>query len=336
MNKGDSVPTFQPWENASSPFFLSRGDKPGVSLVVQHLTEENCNTWSRAVLISLDAKTKLGSINGSIPKPQSIDHPLYIAWCKCNNTVLAWLFNSVSKHLQPSIVYFKTTREVWLDLQYRYGQGNVPRILELRKEVSSLTQEYLSINAYYTKFKGLWDEFSNYRTCICGHHVEDCTMSFSMGLNETMLQLEVFSPLLQDEKQRKVGAGNKVLTETAAALAVLGPKFGGNAKNFNKSRTGRPQCTHYGAMGHIVDKCYKLHGYPPGYKFKNKNQSFASNLVAVDDSSSEPISFTRAEYQQLVGLMNSQFWYSSPTRNTYLSSCCRATGWNSSTGLDKC
>ena len=44
---------------------------------------------------------------------------------------------------------------------------------------------------------------------------------------------KVFSPLLQDEKQRKVGARNKVLTETAAALVVLGPKFGGNAKNFN-------------------------------------------------------------------------------------------------------
>ena len=37
------VPTVQPWENASSPFFLSSGDNPGVSLVVQHLTKENYN-----------------------------------------------------------------------------------------------------------------------------------------------------------------------------------------------------------------------------------------------------------------------------------------------------
>ena len=106
------VPTVQPWKNASSPFFLSSGDNPGVSLVVQHLTKENYNTQSRAILISLDAKTKLGFIDGSIPKPQSIEYPLYTAWCKCNGTVLAWLFNSVSKDLQPSIVYFKTTREV--------------------------------------------------------------------------------------------------------------------------------------------------------------------------------------------------------------------------------
>ena len=105
MTESASVPTVQPWQNASSPFFLSSGDNPGVSLVVQHLAEENYYTWSRAVLISLDAKTKLWFIDGSIPKPLSIDHPLYTAWCKCNNTILAWLFNSVSKDLQPSIVY---------------------------------------------------------------------------------------------------------------------------------------------------------------------------------------------------------------------------------------
>ena len=84
MDIGDStsstsVPTIHPWENSSSPYFLSNSDNPGVSLVVQHLTEENYSTWSRAILIALDAKTKLGFIVGSIPKPESIDHHCYVA-----------------------------------------------------------------------------------------------------------------------------------------------------------------------------------------------------------------------------------------------------------------
>nr|XP_023890238.1 ent-kaurene oxidase, chloroplastic-like [Quercus suber] len=204
-----------PWENSSSPYFLTSSDNPGVSLVVERLTEENYNTWSRAVLISLDAKTKIGFVDGSIPRPQSPDHPCYTAWCKCNSTVLAWLFNSISKDLQPSVVYFKTAREVWVDLQFRFSQGNGPRIFELRKEVSSLVQEDMSINAYYTKFKGIWDEFTAHRNCTCGHQVEDCTMSFLMGLNDTysavrgqilLMDLipslsKVFSLLLQDEKK---------------------------------------------------------------------------------------------------------------------------------------
>ena len=86
-----------------------------------------------------------------------------------------------------------------------------------------MTQEDLSINANYTKFKGLWDEFSTYRTCTYGHHVEDCTMSFLMGLNEIYTTIrgqillmdpipplsKVFSLLLQDEKQRKVSVKEK-------------------------------------------------------------------------------------------------------------------------------
>ena len=59
----------QPWENPSSPYFLTSNDKPSVSLIVERLIEENYNTWSMVVLISLDAKTKIGSIDGSIPKP---------------------------------------------------------------------------------------------------------------------------------------------------------------------------------------------------------------------------------------------------------------------------
>ena len=58
----------------------------------------------------------------------------------------------------------------------------------------------------------------------------------------------------------------------------------------------------------MVDKCYKLHGYPPGYKFKNKagTTTFANSTFAVEEGSSEGVSLTKAEYQQLIGLLNSQ------------------------------
>ena len=83
-----------------------------------------------------------------------------------------------------------------------------------------------------------------------------------------------------------------------------------NTKTFVKSKNGRPQCTHCGAMGHVVDKCYKLHRHPPGYKFKNKGgQSFANNVVATEDHVSEPVTLTKAQYQKLVGLLNSHCYF---------------------------
>ena len=60
----------------------------------------------------------------------------------------------------------------------------------------------------------------------------------------------------------------KSLNTESLALAVK--NNGSFAKVSNKAKFGRPRCTHCGALGHVVDKCYKLRGYPPDYKFKNK------------------------------------------------------------------
>ena len=143
-------------------------------------------------------------------------------------------------------------------------------------------------------------------------------MSFLMGLNDTYASVrgqillmdhipsfsKVFPLLLQDEKQRKLG---KRLNIESSALAIK--NNASSTKGFNKGKAGRPQCTHCGILGHVVDKCYKLHGYPPSHKCKNKGQqggsSFA-NTVAVTDNSEEIVSLTRAKYQQLLSLLNSQ------------------------------
>ena len=42
----------------------------------------------------------------------------------------------------------------------------------------------------------------------------------------------------------------------------------------------RPTCTHCGKIGHTVDKCYKKHGFPLGFEFKNK--SFMAHQVSSD------------------------------------------------------
>ena len=52
-----------------------------------------------------------------------------------------------------------------------------------------------------------------------------------------------------------------------AKSTVLAAKSSSN----NPKGKERPLCTHYGKLGHTVDKCYKLYGFPPSYKFKNKN-----------------------------------------------------------------
>lgn len=37
-------------------------------------------------------------------------------------------------------------------------------------------------------------------------------------------------------------------------------------------------CTHCGKLGHTIDICYKKHGFPPYFKFKNGNP--ANNMYS--------------------------------------------------------
>lgn len=51
----------------------------------------------------------------------------------------------------------------------------------------------------------------------------------------------------------------------------------------NQRRDYRPYGTHCKIAGHVVDRCYKLHGYPPGYNNKTRDNhpsSRAPNAVA--------------------------------------------------------
>lgn len=49
-----------------------------------------------------------------------------------------------------------------------------------------------------------------------------------------------------------------------------GKKGGVNPQRYGTDNNKRPICTHCGFTGHVIERCYKLHGYPPGYKPKGQ------------------------------------------------------------------
>ncbi|KAL4355240.1 hypothetical protein GQ457_06G015480 [Hibiscus cannabinus] len=71
-------------------------------------------------------------------------------------------------------------------------------------------------------------------------------------------------------------------------------------------RKVRPQCSHCGLLGHIKEKCYKLHGYPPGYRSKNLVNSSVNNAHtnAIVDPPTE--SLTSQQCQQLIAMLTNQ------------------------------
>ena len=126
-----STRELSPLEDPRSPFFLHNGESPGVILVVQPLTEDNYPNWARAMRMALDAKSKLGFVDGSIIASMAVTPLEKKAWLKCNSMISSWILNSISPHITASVIYKDTTFEVWNALKNRFLKANGPRISQL-------------------------------------------------------------------------------------------------------------------------------------------------------------------------------------------------------------
>ncbi|XP_073128240.1 uncharacterized protein [Henckelia pumila] len=240
-----------------------------------------------------------------------------------NNIVISWLLNSVSKDISTSILFAESAADIWIDLQDRFQQSNGPRIFQLRRDLVSLRQGQDPVSVYFTKLKTFWDELNHFRPmCNCGKCVcygvknidayfqMDYTMTFLMGLNDSFAHVRsqilltdplpsitrVFALIVQEERQRVIGSSIPDIYGNGMAFAIKGE----NSQKYTTSRVlfkpqrGRPYCTSCKAPGHTIETCYKIHGYPPGYKHRtshiSKDSSNGVNQVSVSQSPSHETS----------------------------------------------
>ncbi|XP_025607302.2 uncharacterized protein [Arachis hypogaea] len=208
--------------------------------------------------------------------------------------------------------------ELWKELQHRYQQGDIFRIAELEEELFAVKQGDLSITGYYTKLKRIWEELDNYRPipqcshcrgrCNCeysvvrGYKEDSCIVRLLRGLNEqfstarSQLMMtkplpgidEAFSLLLQQERQLNAGemVEDRILMANSGGFRGRGRGRSGTGRG-NPGRGGRNSryCTFCGKNGHLVDVCYRKHGFPP--HLKNGGSGNAINNVIADENSDE-------------------------------------------------
>uniref|UniRef100_A0A803PQE3 Retroviral polymerase SH3-like domain-containing protein n=1 Tax=Cannabis sativa TaxID=3483 RepID=A0A803PQE3_CANSA len=190
-------------------------------------------------------------------------------------------------------------------LNNRLNQGNGPQIFELNESLTYFHQGEESVSSYFTKLTTMWDEINQLRpriNCTCAaaaqsqdHINHDQVLQFLKGLNESyhairdqILLLDpcpslnkVFSMVIHQERQRTLGhrppppitvAANHTSNTTPA------PDTNPMANQSSKNKRARPHCTHCQKPGHYKDKCYFLHGFPPGYgKPRNNDKTTPHN-----------------------------------------------------------
>ncbi|XP_059290842.1 uncharacterized protein LOC132044366 [Lycium ferocissimum] len=156
----------------SHPFYVHLSDSLGSQLASIPFNRTSFVIWRSSIMTSLSAKNKLGLLTGKEPaaKP-SPESPYFPYWERCNDMVKSWIINSLTREIAISVVCFPTAKEVWEDINDRYGPSNGSKYIQLQREISATTQGSSDIPAYFTKMRSLWDELNSAYvgpTCTCG------------------------------------------------------------------------------------------------------------------------------------------------------------------------
>ena len=98
--------------NAS--YFAHHADYPAMVLVSKLFNRDNYATWCRSVKLSLNAKNKLGSVDGTLKVPDEKKNPDdYASWKRCNDMIVSWILNFVDQSIHDSVVYYTTAQAIW-------------------------------------------------------------------------------------------------------------------------------------------------------------------------------------------------------------------------------
>ncbi|KAF7835937.1 uncharacterized protein G2W53_010796 [Senna tora] len=311
----------QPSQSGKNPTWtLTNADQPGVALSIAFRT-------------ALEAKTKIGFINGTVQKPT--DSAEYEVWKPIDSMVKSWLTSSISKEISKSLIHCDSALALWKELEEHFGTSCGPQLYHVQREMVTIEQGTDTITKYQNRLHRWWDEWTRLSPsprCHCGK----CTcevnkrleekqsssrlMQFLMGLNQSfdplrgqILNLDpmplvnrAYNMAIQLERQREVnltyGGTNASTSIPAGSEIVLVTKEARNEgykRRETKEEKYSKYCEHCHMNGHLKEACFKLQGYPDWYKElkkRNANNKKPSNMAAnVVDSPLEDSPVEKAE-----------------------------------------
>ncbi|KAG8650579.1 hypothetical protein MANES_07G054622v8 [Manihot esculenta] len=249
-------------QNPSNPYFLHHNENLELVLASPALTESNYHSWARAMKMAIASKNKLRFIDRTLPTLAKTD-PMFSTWECYNNTILSWLTKSLSPCIAQSILWLDKAVDVWNDLKDKFSQCDIIRILDLQEKNFTIDaiQTYIN-NDYGIRFlKDLNEQYAHVKSLI-------------MIMEPLPFINKVFSSVVQQERQMisRVNIESKAFFNTRYILVGKGQSNG--LINF---------CTYCDKFRHTIETCYKKHGYPPNFKFRNSNGSNVNvvNVAAV-------------------------------------------------------
>lgn len=106
----------QPTINYSDPLYMHPSENAGSSITPVLFDGSGYRSWRRGVLRALSVKNKIVFINGKLQKPDP-NSPIFAQWERCDDMVMSWILNSLSKDLADILQYVKNTKKLQDDIK---------------------------------------------------------------------------------------------------------------------------------------------------------------------------------------------------------------------------
>jgi len=141
--------------------------------------------------------------------------------------------------------------------------------------------------------ENIFSVFGNLRALVATFimaEIIDPSQYFSLPYHLSFQQHMVYSIDTQQEKQI-FDNQSKAVNDT-------------NKSSFERRYTSNVY-SHCGKTGHVIDTCYRRHGFPPQFKFKNHKANYNNNQQNHEGSRSKvhSLGFTSEQYQKLLTLL---------------------------------
>ncbi|XP_071708051.1 uncharacterized protein [Rutidosis leptorrhynchoides] len=303
------------------PLYLHASDTTGTPLISVKLKgTKNYQIWSRSILLALSTKNKIGFVDGTCVKNTTND-VLSSQWDRCNSVVLSWILGSLSEELYCGQIFSSIASVVWTELKETYDKVDGSNMFNLHAKINTIKQNGSSVSEYFHKLNTLWKQYDamlNLVACTCDaatgfkkHDKLMRCMQFLMGLDDTYMHTRsnilmidpfpdvktAFAIISREESHRGSSSGNNnaKVQHSAFVAQTNKPNFSNNGgKNsftrHNNQRGPNPnlQCSKCNKIGHTIDRCYKIIGFPPNFKKPNNsgfNENFKANNVMSDNTS---------------------------------------------------
>uniref|UniRef100_A0A803LZV8 Retrotransposon Copia-like N-terminal domain-containing protein n=1 Tax=Chenopodium quinoa TaxID=63459 RepID=A0A803LZV8_CHEQI len=312
-----SIPiTFDP----TSPYYINPSENTALPIVSEKFFGEAFGEWKRSMMIALATKNKLGFVDGSLPKPDETN-PNCAAWKRCDAIIISYILRSLENSIARSVLFLNTSQEIWKDLDERFSQISGPQLYTLQQSLADLKQgPETSITEFFTQLKAIWDQINQMNplptcsspgcTCIqvfLKQQQEERLVQLLMKLDskftavrtnilmmQPLLSMSMaYKLLIQEEKQRQTSnveeENNRAMVFAADYRKSYKNHYQGSKMTFQTGNGNklvvagkRPFCEHCRIPGHVMEKCFKLNGYPLNFA-KGKGKRVAAVAHADDE-----------------------------------------------------